>query len=55
MRTLYLWSPSLVLFAWATIAALGWESRVTTVLGRVLLGVSLGLHIREEVRNRRCP
>jgi hypothetical protein len=47
------WSPVAVCLVWATILALNLETRGVTIAGRILLGLTLGLHIRQEFHEHR--
>lgn len=53
IRYVCLYSPMIVLFLWAVFILLGLDSHGMTALGRVLLGVTLGIHIRQELHDRR--
>lgn len=53
IRYVCLYSPAIVLFAWAVLVLLGFDSHGVTALGRVLLGISLAIHIRQELHDRR--
>lgn len=53
VRQVALYSPMFVLFAWAVVIPLGLESHGVTAGGRVLLGLTLACHIRQEIRDRR--
>lgn len=54
IRYVCLWSPMAVLFVWAGIAALGLDTRFTTTVGRLLLGVTLTLHMYQEFCDRKA-
>ena len=50
MKPLLLYSPILVLLAWAFCVALGLTGRLATVGALVVLAASCCAHIREELR-----
>lgn len=52
IRLVCLYSPMAVLFTWAALLGAGLETRAVTITGRILLGVTLALHIRQEWRDR---
>lgn len=51
-RILCLWSPMIVCLVWACVALADMDSRTTTAVGRIALGLSLFLHISAEARDR---
>jgi hypothetical protein len=52
-RVVCLYSPALVLFVWAGLVLAGFDGHLSTALGRVLLGITLAVHIRQEFHDRR--
>jgi hypothetical protein len=54
VRLVCLYAPAVVLFAWAAILTLDLETRGVTVSGRILLGLTLGVHIRQELHDHRA-
>jgi hypothetical protein len=55
MMILFLFSPSLVLFAWAGLVAIGCKGVALTVTGLVLLAVALAFHVHAERKQHHVP
>jgi hypothetical protein len=53
-RWICLYSPMIVLFAWAGVRLAGAETSAVTIAGRVLLGVTLTLHTYQEWCDRKA-
>lgn len=53
IRYVCLYSPAIILFVWAVFIISGIEGNALTALGRVLLGIALAVHIRQELHDRK--